>query len=240
MKKAILALITAALGISAAPGALLLQYTFEGTDNNGVSVSGYSGTSITRVGLGSAVYATDATTGGSYEGTRFLGTAISTLTGAGLTKPDTNANDTLQTHYVEFTITPTGGNTVNLNALDVILVGGSSTSAYLTQTIFAEVKYQIGSGTFVSAGSSSSDTGAGHTRTAVDRSYALGLTGISEAVTFRIFINDNAGGAALIAGIDNIRLDGSVVAIPEPSTYALLLGGVAALFGLRRLSSRKS
>lgn len=239
MKKTLITLLVAFGWIAAAPAALLLQYTFNNTDAvSGVAANVTASGTISRVGLGSAVYATDAPTSGAFEGSHYLGTPASALNNAILTKPDTNVSDTLQTHYVEFTITPDSGYSVNLNHLDVILLGGSAVGAYLNTTLFAELQYRVGSGSFVSAGSVSSDIGAGHTRLASDRNFSLGLASISEAVTFRLFINDQSGGGPFVVGIDNIRLDGSVAAIPEPSTYALLLGGVAALFGLRRIARK--
>lgn len=49
-------------------------------------------------------------------------------------------------------------------------------------------------------------------------------------------------GAARLIGItlDDVALQGAVTAVPEPQTWGLLLGGLAALCGLRRLRTRQS
>jgi hypothetical protein len=67
------------------------------------------------------------------------------------------------------------------------------------------------------------------------------LSGLDAATTFRIF----GSGASSSLGtfrIDDITLDGSVTAVPEPSTYALILGAMmlagSAIRRVRRWTSR--
>ena len=51
------------------------------------------------------------------------------------------------------------------------------------------------------------------------------VTGSTE---FRLYIADNTGSSDYIHRIDNVTLNGAVVVVPEPSTYALM-GGLLAL-----------
>jgi hypothetical protein len=52
------------------------------------------------------------------------------------------------------------------------------------------------------------------------------MSGINTATTFRIF----GSGASSSLGtfrVDDVTVNGAVTAVPEPSTYAALLGGMA-------------
>lgn len=56
-----------------------------------------------------------------------------------------------------------------------------------------------------------------------------------ETVEFRFLLGDDSGATSRIHVLDNIKLNGTVTAIPEPTTAALLgLGGFALILRRRK------
>lgn len=87
----------------------------------------------------------------------------------------------------------------------------------------------IGSGTWTFG----TDTGWKTLNTSISGTAFQNLTTATE---FRIYLSDATSNSnSVFANVDNVILDGTAVAIPEPSTATLLLGSMAVmLVALRR------
>jgi hypothetical protein len=134
--------------------------------------------------------------------------------------------------YFQFTLTPDPG--LQLVATDFEL-GTRSRTGFGPQTITL-VASTDGFATFNVLGSTSVVANSTWTLASIP-SFAFSAT-IDTPVTFRIYGTDGTGGTSFPTWrIDDVTL--SVVAVPEPSTYASLFVGVV-LLGARALRRRKS
>ncbi len=129
------------------------------------------------------------------------------------TSASIDAND-----YFQFSITPSGGYSMNLTSLS--LSERRSGTGIRTWEIRSSVdNYASALGTF----SVPDDT---NTRTGQSVTLSSGFSSLTTATTFRIY-----GYSAEAAGgtwrIDDVVLNGSISAIPEPSTYAAIFGALA-------------
>lgn len=131
-------------------------------------------------------------------------------------------NSAAANDYLQFTLTINEGYTANLTNISF----DHGTSGTITSNW--EVRYSLDG--FSTAGVTLETS----TKTnVVDNQYshftqsiadsALQSIGATTTVTFRFYAYDNVNSTA-INRIDNITLEGSVVAVPEPSTYAMILG----------------
>ena len=182
----------------------------------------------------SAGYTTGSTDTGSTSdfGNAFLNRAI------------TSTSRTPTTNYFSFTVTPDLGKKLNLTSLN-FFYGDAQPEASPTvlnlglYTSVDSYAAQVGS-TLSWSPATTLDTGTnpGYFKTSpTDVQYAtLDLSGASfqnltTATTFRIYGWDNIDTGGQLR-VDDVQLNGSVVAIPEPG--AALLGGLGLLALLRR------
>ena len=119
------------------------------------------------------------------------------------------------TSHARIELKALGGNTLHLTRFDL------GAFANTTRGTIADV-YEIGSN--VSLFHFTGNVGSGTT------AHNTFVTNLSSSVGFWIEYKDTAYNV----GIDNIMFDANLQAIPEPSTYALLLGGLAAVGSLVR------
>jgi hypothetical protein len=137
-------------------------------------------------------------------------------------------------NYIGFTIAPDSGYEITLTSLQFAMNGSNTAPAQ------GRWGYRIGSGSF----NTFDFTLASATPTSLTTWDFVDFT-TSQTVEFRFWafgttsINggtSGAGGTVRIANIagNDLVLNGSVALIPEPSTYALIGLGLAALFFLRR------
>lgn len=149
-----------------------------------------------------------------------------------------------RTYYIDSNATPNSSAAAN-DYLQFSLTINEGFSASLTNISFDhaatgtiisnwEVRYSLDG--FATAGSilgTSTKSGTvGHDYVHFAQSIsdsALQSVGATATVTFRVYVYDDVNGSA-INRIDNIALDGAIVAIPEPSTYVAIFGLAAAGF----------
>lgn len=208
-------------------GAILALYNFTGNSLASADDDTANLTSTAdniRNGLG--VTSIPSSTGNPANGRSFLTSETNGVDEAGAV----GAND-----YLEFTLTPANGYQVNLATISLDFganfnnqVRGfairSSLDEY-TDTIL-NVTRAAGNGELTNAVFPYS--------TSLSSATYQGITG---PVTFRIYGFDNANSSTIYLRFDNIRLDGTVTLVPEPSGVMLLGGG--AVFAMLRRSRGK-
>lgn len=139
---------------------------------------------------------------------------------------------TSDSNYYEVTITPSAGYQVTLSSFDFYYLSTSS-GPDSSALKFSDDSFNSTLASYVL-------TKAVSTPAASDwRSASQSITAtFTSSTTFRLY----ATGASSSAGafrIDDVQFIGTVTAVPEPSTYAAILGGVA-LVGVMVLRRRKS
>jgi len=143
--------------------------------------------------------------------------------------------------FHSFTLTPQTGNVLNLSSLtfDAAFYGGASgfNASFALRSSVDSFASTIGSIFVAPAQNTSTPTFGSHS---IDLSGVV-FQGLSSSIEFRIYIFDNTSGNGRYLGLDNVVLNGSLSAVPEPSTYAALSGGVIGLFvALRRKKPQAS
>lgn len=121
--------------------------------------------------------------------------------------------------YLEFTVTPNVGYTFDLTS--ITFDRAVSTSSNLTGPFF--VRSSLNYATTIGAFASSVSTD--YTRSTITLSSAY--LNLATATTFRIYLYDtgaNANSATNVLRLDNVTLNGTLAAVPEPA--AALLGGL--------------
>jgi|GEM_PF-1654733 len=220
------------LGVTTASGAVLTEYTFatngastNPTSNVSGSTAAYTGLSGSTVGLG-----------GSLQ--------------SAFVRFDTAGTSFDSGKYLEFTLTADPGYVINLTSLTVDL-GGSNVAGQPTRI----ASTQIRSNAEVSDYSTSLTLTPGPTTvaqvslaggTTVPASYVLytaDLTGAEfqnqTSVTFRIYGYGSASTTQAFWRADNVQLNGTVVAVPEPSTSAIVVvSGLVWMTLIRRRLGR--
>ncbi len=128
------------------------------------------------------------------------------------------------------TITADAGFQFNLTSINFDFGGKSDTTAYVTNGVVYSGGVTLHDEAFsvVTGGGTSYDTGNS------DSLAAASFQGVTSA-TFTFANYDNTGVASNTNRWDNITIEGDVVAVPEPSSTALLgLGGLALILRRRK------
>jgi hypothetical protein len=183
--------------------------------SGGSALNGYS--TATPVNSGSAVATSPV---------RFVrATADSTTIGAAVTNGD----------YFSFSLTPADGFQLDLESITIDLsVNGTTTSSNTASYAFSSAVG--GLGTLASNTVSLTAPGASainYTRNTFTFSDP-GLTNITSATEFRLFVSNSLVNDGAIARFDNIIINGSLTAVPEPSVTMLGTLGVLGLLRRRR------
>jgi hypothetical protein len=141
--------------------------------------------------------------------------------------------------FFSFTLAPTAGNEINLGTLDYhtrVRINGAGNTSSFTSNTFLQVSTDGTNFSNVGGTSTKTQVGSGNTGfglVSVDLSSFAPQTG---TVTFRLFVFDNQDvGSTFDTSFDNVIVNGTVSAVPEPTALGLLgLGVVASLRRRRR------
>ena len=139
--------------------------------------------------------------------------------------------------YFTLIFTPFSGFALNLSSFTFDYANYSSDSTFPSTTFFVRSSVD-GFAANTAAGVNASAASAG-----AFANSSISLTGASfqnltSAIEFRIYISDSTTNANRGALIDNVTLNGLVVAVPEPTTAAMLASATLwiACFRRRRTS----
>ena len=210
--------------------------------------SGVAVTPIGTVNLAAITSVTPVFNPALTVGDNYAGMARSTSTGGGSWTVGTGSSMLNSAYgfstYFQFTISPTGGQLLNVSSLSFDVVAATTTytanreffvesskTGYGTSS--ANVLYGAGTQSALNPGGginwssvlipfndASANTGPyGETLFSVDLSGNSLLQNISDSVTFRFYIGTDTTSQNL--GFDNLTVNGSIVPAPEPSVYAL-------------------
>lgn len=210
-----------------AHAAVLVQYDFTNTFTNNNTNTASSAASTTVANTTASAFATNGMVGvrstSSPSSTGNPSFAVTTTQMGG--SIDTN-------EYLNFSLSADSGYVLNLSSLSfaVANAGSAPLPNGQWQVRSSLDNYATSLGTFSS-----------NTTTSTFETKSVSLTGSQfqnlSSIQFRFYLwdlnNSNIGTKALRT--DTVTLEGAVVVIPEPSSIALLLGGVGMLVCLRRL-----
>lgn len=142
---------------------------------------------------------------------------------------DSTTNGTFSTasaggDYITFSITPTSGNQLNLSGATITYTLQNSANG----PDYYSVRSSIDSfGSDLSASSAALNQGGTNTpsSTSLTLPSSVAYTGLTNTVEFRIY-GWGAGVGSGTMSVNAWSMTGSVSAVPEPATYAVILGGV--------------
>jgi len=212
--------------ISVCRAAVLIEWKTFG--NTGNETSEPSATN--DPGVGSSTLLLGAGLSGDANGNRFGGDGWfnSGNTAGGNTLSEAVAGDS----FIEFTVTPTAGFEVSLTSLLFSWQRSSTGPANLSLRSSAD-NYALTLGTV---------TGLPTTLSTGNNLAISGLASFTTATTFRLYgygatAAAGTGGFDTASDVANVQLNGTAVAVPEPTVVSLLLVAVGVA-GLRRRERR--
>lgn len=138
--------------------------------------------------------------------------------------------------YYTFTLTPLTGFEADLTTLtfDYAITEGAMS---ITGNFFVRSSIDSFASTIGSTATTSDETAFHNHSISLSAAQYQNLT---SAVTFRIYIYDDKGGAAETDLLDNVTLNGTVAVVPEPSTWAIMGLGASLLSAVQHLRRRRS
>jgi hypothetical protein len=164
-----------------------------------------------------------------------LATSFSSLLGVNST---TAAEAVTNNDYFTFTLTPSAGYQLNLTQLSFDFQSSGTVNNAVqssSYTVFSSVG-GFSSGNHIDSGTWTYLTDTGWKSLTLTSIGGVSFHNLITATEFRIYLSDAGSNSnSVFANVDNVILDGTDAAIPEPSTAALLLGSMAGLLvALRR------
>jgi hypothetical protein len=242
MKKTLIAVLSlAAISLSGVNGQVIASFEESGAggDLSGAFPINFITDSITGITLtadSNLQTATLAAGPGATIGTSGGSLGFSSLTVATL-------NDAITGNvYQSFTLTPSAGYQLNISGV-TFNADASNTSSTFNFDLLSSV---TGFTSSDSLGTVSVINGAAASTT-IDTSAVTGLQGVTSSFEFRIYASRSAGsGTAAYYADDGVNsglfaINGSVTAVPEPTTWALIgLGTAFVLWRIRRKKAARS
>jgi hypothetical protein len=204
--------------------ATIVTYLFTDYGTNTESVAADSGSVLANVTAGAF---TDH--GQTSETTN---TAISSTTDAYFARAIATPSSLDTNFYAEFTVQAQSGYALNLSQLTYKLAATVSSGSY---TFNEALRSSVDS--YAANLDSATRTGTSSTPTFTSQTVSLSgasFQNLTSATIFRFYFWDSSSNLSDVARLDEITLSGTLVAIPEPATWALLLGGLGILAAVRR------
>jgi hypothetical protein len=210
----------------------LYDFTAANVNSTDTEVNSVASSILNGAGLISTNAGRSTSNGGQFF-IRTLGTSASE---AAVTANDINGND-----YVQFTLTGNSGFNLNLTNLTFNYGSYGGTVTYI-QNFFVRSSLD-GFTANISPGIITENAPATALVTTPNTA-TFDLSGAPfqsiSAVTLRLYAFDDIDSNTSLVRMDNFTFNGTVTsAIPEPSTYALILGGLSALVVASRRSRAK-
>lgn len=191
--------------------AQLVVFNFTGTSPG--QNTPWTSTSTLASGITLTGWTLGSVTGNSANN-RF--TATSWSTGTAFSDASTG-ND-----YITFSITPTAGNQLSLSGATISFTLQNTS----TGPDFYSVRSSIDSfGSDLSASSTALTAAGATTSTSLTLPSSVSYTGLTTAVEFRIYGWGASSGTGTMS-VNAWSMTGGVSAVPEPSTYAAIAGGL--------------
>lgn len=151
----------------------------------------------------------------------------------------TDAGDTAATQplsltgndYYEFTLTPNAGFQASLSSLmfDYAISGNVTGNFFVRSSVDSFA---------ANVGSTATTSGSIFSTVTISLS-ASQFQNLTSAVTFRIYIYDNKSGN-MSDLLDNVIVNGDLLAVPEPSTWAMMGLGAGLLGAIQRFRGRRA
>jgi hypothetical protein len=214
-----------AFGGWTAEAAVIAQYDFENSANRALPSTTGANSTVSQFGVNGGTLGT--TVGFSGTGNVYMrSTALTTTESGAVTAGD----------YLTFTVTPNTGYEFDLTSLTLLFGGSTSTGPF---TVNGYLRSSLDN-----FATDLSLTGATYTPSGSEITYTTATADLSSlanivhatGITFRLYVtssigsndvyNDTANGAIFRA--DNVTLNGSIVAVPEPANLHLAWVGVGA------------
>ncbi|MFA6960795.1 MAG: hypothetical protein WC205_08605 [Opitutaceae bacterium] len=154
---------------------------------------------------------------------------------------DSQAQAVTANSFVQFTVTPTGGQVLNLSSFSAFVASDALSASQTFGTTYF-VRSSLDNYT-ANLGTVTVNTTVGNltSGTLTADLSGSGFQSISSSFTLRIYAYANLGAstaaANMVGRVDTLTLQGTVsaAAIPEPSSYTLLLGLAGMLFAANRM-----
>jgi hypothetical protein len=217
------------LAAPAAYSAELAKYEF--TSSTRATTDTDLNSTATTLDNGAGISATDST----YHTT--VGNPAPSLRTKSSTTTTTESLAVTGDDYYEFTLTPVTGFEVDLTTLtfDYNKTGSNAhTANFFVRSSIDSFASTIGSIATVSGTTTTTFSNASLSLSAAQ------YQNLTSAVTFRIYMFDNSGGAAETDLLDNVILNGTVAVVPEPSTWAMMVLGAGLLGAAQRFRRGRS
>lgn len=150
----------------------------------------------------------------------------------------TAANAISSGDYFKLTLTPTAGNSITLSSISFDLFAATAGPSARQVYLFADKTGFAGGSELFSAGTQSGSPFIPYNTASAGQNFSIDLSGfstlanITDSVTFRFYTQTPTASQGM--AFDDITINGTATAVPEPSAFAFCGLGVLALLTVTR------